>query len=230
MSTEAPALEMTGVTKTFGSGEAKVTALDNIDFCAPCSQVTIVMGPSGSGKTTFLTIAGALMRPSSGRVVIAGDEITLMSETELASVRRRKVGFVFQSFNLLEALTALENVRLVMQELPARQTLERARILLEMYGMGRRIHHVPKDLSGGEKQRVAIARALANNPDLVLADEPTANLDIARGREVLQLFRTVARELGRAVVIVSHDFHVREVADRLLWLEDGRFGEAPAIK
>jgi putative ABC transport system ATP-binding protein len=114
-----------------------------------------------------------------------------MSETELASVRRRKVGFVFQSFNLLEALTALENVRLVMQDLPAHQTLERARILLEMYGMGRRIHHVPKDLSGGEKQRVAIARALANNPDLVLADEPTANLDIARGREVLQLFRTI---------------------------------------
>jgi putative ABC transport system ATP-binding protein len=226
-STEAPALEMLSLTKTFGSGEALVLALDNIDFCAPCGQVTVVMGPSGSGKTTFLTIAGALLRPTSGRVIIAGTEVSRLPESRLADVRRSKVGFIFQSFNLLEALTALENVQMVMQGLSRRQTLERARILLDMFGMGHRAGYLPKQLSGGERQRVAIARALANNPDLILADEPTANLDIARGREVLQLLRMAARDLGRAVVIVSHDFHVREVADRLLWLEDGRFRDEP---
>lgn len=231
LANEAPALEMASVTKTFGSGEALVVALDEIDFCASCGEVTVVMGPSGAGKTTFLTIAGALMRPTSGRVVVGGTEVTRLPEGELAEVRRRKVGFIFQSFNLLEALNAMENVQLVMQAegLSGRYAWERANALLEMFSMGHRAHHLPKELSGGEKQRVSIARALANNPDLVLADEPTANLDSRRGREVLRLLRTVARDMGKAVVIVSHDLQVREVADRLLWLQDGRFQPAPPI-
>jgi putative ABC transport system ATP-binding protein len=224
-------LEMTALTKTFGSGEALVLALDNLDFRAYCGEVAVVMGPSGAGKTTFLTIAGALMRPTSGSVVVAGTEVTRLSEGRLAEFRRRKVGFIFQSFNLLEALTAAENVQLVMEAggMPSRYASARAAVLLDMFGMGPRADHLPKELSGGEKQRVAIARALANNPDLVLADEPTANLDSKRGREVMHLLRVIVRDLGKAVVIVTHDLRVREVADRLLWLEDGRFRETPPI-
>jgi len=226
-----PVLEMAGVTKDFGSGEALVKALDNVDFSAHPSEVAVVMGPSGSGKTTFLTIAGALMRPTTGTVVVSGIEVTHLPEAQLSEVRRRRVGFVFQSFNLLEALTGLENVQLVMQAegLSARHAIERAKALLEIFGVGHRRDHPPKHLSGGEKQRVAIARALANNPDLLLADEPTANLDSTRGREVLQLLRVIARDLGKAVIIVSHDLRVREVADRLLWLEDGQFRPLPPI-
>ncbi len=226
-----PVLEMVGVTKDFGSGEALVKALDNVDFSAHCSEVAVVMGPSGAGKTTFLTIAGALMRPTSGTVLVSGTEVTHLPEAQLSEVRRRNVGFIFQSFNLLEALTGLENVQLVMQAegLSARHAVERAKVLLEIFGVGHRRDHPPKHLSGGEKQRVAIARALANNPDLILADEPTANLDSTRGREVLQLLRVIARDLGKAVIIVSHDLRVREVADRLLWLEDGQFRPVPPL-
>jgi putative ABC transport system ATP-binding protein len=216
---------MKEVTKVYGTGEAVVRALDNVDFEATPGEVTVVMGPSGAGKTTFLTIAGALMQPTSGSVQISGIELTKLGENELPDVRRERIGFVFQSFNLLESLTALENVSVVMtgERSKGRGARDRARELMGILGLTSRMNALPKQLSGGEKQRVAIARALTNNPDLILADEPTANLDSARGREIMQLLRQIAFEMRKAVVIVSHDHRVREIASRVLWLEDGTF-------
>jgi putative ABC transport system ATP-binding protein len=221
----ASVLSMKEVTKVYGAGEAAVRALDNVDFEAAAGEVTVVMGPSGAGKTTFLTIAGALLQPTSGSVQISGIELTKLGERQLPDVRRERIGFVFQSFNLLESLTALENVSLVMtgERSRGRGAKDRARELMAILGLTRRMNALPKQLSGGEKQRVAIARALTNNPDLILADEPTANLDSARGREILQLLRQIAFEMGKAVVIVSHDHRVREIAGHVLWLEDGTF-------
>ena len=219
------ALQMQAVTKVYGAGDAAVIALDSVDFQAQTGEVVVVMGPSGAGKTTFLTIAGALLRPTAGTIEVAGTDITRCREKDLPAVRREKVGFIFQSFNLLESLTVLENVRLVIADgaITERGARNRARELLDMLGLSHRLKSLPKQLSGGEKQRVAIARALANNPDLILADEPTANLDSKRGREVMHLLRRIAIELDKAVVIVSHDHRMREVAHRVVWLEDGRF-------
>jgi len=217
-------LSLEGVSKVFGSGERAVTALEDVSLEARAGEVVLVMGPSGSGKTTLLTIAGALLRPTLGTVRLCGTNITELDETRLASIRRDKVGFVYQSFNLLEALTALENVRLVASHGTRNGTMpqERAKELLAMLGLGHRLNSLPKHLSDGEKQRVAIARALAKAPALMLADEPTANLDAERGHEVVELLRQKALEMNKAVVIASHDHRIREVADRVVWLEDGR--------
>jgi putative ABC transport system ATP-binding protein len=213
---------MEKVSKVFGEGDAAVHALNEVDFGANEGEVTVIMGPSGAGKTTFLTIAGALLTPTSGKVTVSGIEITGLKEKDLPDVRREKIGFIFQSFNLLESLTATENVTLVMTEARGGSP-HRARELLNILGLSHRLKSLPKQLSGGEKQRVAIARALANNPDLILADEPTANLDATRGREVMLLLRQIAAEMNKAVVIVSHDHRIREVAHRIVWLEDGTF-------
>ena len=225
MSTDsAVILGMHGVTKVYGSGDAATKALDNIDFEARAGEVVLIMGPSGAGKTTFLTIAGALLQPTSGTVTVSGTDITKLGEKDLPDIRREKIGFIFQSFNLLESLSALENVALVMtDERGGRAGVNRARELLDMLGLSHRLKSVPKNLSGGEKQRVAIARALANNPDLLLADEPTATLDSKRGREVMLLLRQIAYEMHKSVVIVTHDHRIREIASRIVWLEDGTF-------
>jgi len=223
MTTQEVILSMEEVTKVYGSGVTAVTALDNVSLQAHAGEIVLVMGPSGSGKTTLLTIAGALLKPTRGSVRVCDTEITEMDESRLASIRRDRVAFVYQSFNLLEALTALENVRLVATYRAhdgARR--DRARELLAMLGLGHRLNALPKQLSDGEKQRVAIARALAKEAALVLADEPTGNLDAQRGHEVVQLLRQKALEMNKAVVIVSHDHRIRDVADRVVQLEDGR--------
>ena len=224
MATPEVILSLEGITKVFGSGERAVTALADVSLEARAGEVVLVMGPSGSGKTTLLTIAGALLRPTLGTVRLCGTNITELDETRLASIRRDKVGFVYQSFNLLEALTALENVRLVASHGTRNGTMpqERAKELLAMLGLGHRLNSLPKHLSDGEKQRVAIARALAKAPALMLADEPTANLDAERGHEVVELLRQKALEMNKSLVIASHDHRIREVADRVVWLEDGR--------
>ena len=217
-------LSMEGITKVYGTGERTVTALEDVSLEARAGEVVLVMGPSGSGKTTLLTIAGALLKPTRGRVRLCDTDITETREAGLASIRRHKVGFIYQSFNLLEALTALENVQLVTAHVTMNgaASQDRAREILNTLGLGQRLNALPKELSDGEKQRVAIARALAKDPALMLADEPTANLDAKRGHDVMELLRQKALEVDKAVVIVSHDHRIRDVADRVVWLEDGR--------
>jgi putative ABC transport system ATP-binding protein len=218
-------LQLDGVSKVYRSGDFSITALDDATLDIRGGEIVAIMGPSGSGKTTLLTIAGALLRPTYGRVHICGIEVTNMDEAKLAKIRRQKVGFVYQSFNLLEALTALENVRVVIQNGSRNgraDAAHRAAELLDMFGLSHRVHALPKRMSDGEKQRVAIVRALAKDPDLILADEPTANLDAKRGHEVMQLLQQKALELHKAAVVVSHDDRIRQFAQRVLWLEDGR--------
>jgi putative ABC transport system ATP-binding protein len=223
MASNRPILEFERV--TYQSGETHVHALRDISLTVCEREVIVVMGPSGAGKTTFLTIAGALMPPTSGRVRIAGIDITELDESDLPKVRQEKIGFIFQNFNLLESLSALQNVQLVMaaRGITGRPARAKAHELLAIVGVEDRENNTPKKLSGGQKQRVAIARALANNPDLILADEPTANLDSTRGKEIMEILRMVAKELGKTVIAVTHDLRIRQLADRVLWLEDGAF-------
>lgn len=218
-------LELRNVSKMYGSGHTAVKAVDRVDLQVAPGEIVLIMGPSGSGKTTLLSIAGLLLHPSSGIVTIKGEKIDRLSQRQMASLRLRTLGFVFQSYNLLGALTARENVEVVLNlaGVAGRKALNRAVELLGMLGLGHRLDHLPADLSGGEKQRVAIARALANDPALVLADEPTGNLDSKTGQEVMELLCCrLGRDKGRAIVIVTHDHRLCEIADRVLWLEDGR--------
>ncbi|HUF54702.1 MAG TPA: ABC transporter ATP-binding protein [Dehalococcoidia bacterium] len=223
-----PVLVMEKVSKVFDETGDPVHALDSVDFNVNAGEVCLLMGPSGSGKTTLLTIAGALQRPTAGRVFIDGTEVTAVDQSDLPAIRKSKVGFIFQHFNLIPALTALDNVALVMSG-GLKERRGRALELIESLGLGHRARTRPRHLSGGEKQRVAIARALANDPVLILADEPVSNLDAARLGEVLTQLRRLAYDLGKAVVIISHDHRVQEFATRTLWLEDGRFQDGPHI-
>jgi putative ABC transport system ATP-binding protein len=228
MTMEGPEiLRVSGLSKVFGEGERAVRAVDGVDLTVCCGELVLIMGPSGSGKTTLLTMIGGLLRPTSGSVLINGVDITALSEARLAPVRRRSVGFIFQSFNLWESLTVQENVELPLNiaGVKGREARERARALLADRGLEKRLSSRTRDLSGGEKQRVSIARALANEPQLLLADEPTANLDSKHGRDVMHLLHDIAKKGDRAVIVVSHDQRIREVADRVLWLEDGRLSD-----
>jgi putative ABC transport system ATP-binding protein len=222
-----PALHVTGLTRTFGQGELAVTAVHGVDLDVHPGEVVLIMGPSGSGKTTLLLMLGAMLRPTAGVIQVGGLDIAGAPERHLPALRARRFGFVFQDFNLLSALTVAENVELAcnLAGVTGRPAHQRARALLERVGLGQRLGFRPEQLSGGEKQRVAIARALANDPPVILADEPTANLDSAIGRQVARLLRQLATEDRRAVVIVSHDTRLTEIADRVLWLEDGTFRE-----
>lgn len=217
-------LDATGLTKLHGEGETAVLAVDDVDLKVRRSEIVLIMGPSGSGKTTLLTMLGGLARPTAGTIIIDGVDISALSESRLADVRRHSVGFVFQSFNLLEPLSASENVEVALN-LAGKSRGARARAveLLTDLGMEQRLGFKPMDLSGGERQRVSIARTLANDPKLILADEPTANLDSIHGHDVVALLGDIAKQQGRSVIIVSHDYRIRQVADRVLWLEDGRF-------
>jgi putative ABC transport system ATP-binding protein len=202
-----------------------------VDLAVTMGEVLLITGPSGSGKTTLLMMAGGLLRPTSGDTQIAGVSLQGLSDRRMSDLRLRSVGFVFQSFNLLGSLTALENVEVVLEwaGVSHLERHRRAQTLLDELNLSHRAHHRPADLSGGEKQRVSIARALANDPPLVLADEPTANLDSQWGHEVMTRLRDIAKRQGRSAVIVSHDHRIREVADRVLWMEDGRLREIRTV-
>lgn len=218
-------LDMENVTKIYGEGHTAVVAADEISLRIRPGEIVLIMGPSGSGKTTLLSMAGLLLQPTSGSIHINGEELGRLSPRERAALRLRSLGFVFQAYNLLGALTARENVEVVLNlaGVKGSSARERATELLEMLGLGHRLHHKPADLSGGEKQRVAIARALANDPPLILADEPTGNLDSKTGLEVMELLCCgLGRDQGRSIVVVTHDHRLRRIADRVLWLEDGR--------
>jgi len=233
MSTRGEVLRAEELTKRFGTARTEVLAVDAVSFGAGEAEILLIMGPSGSGKTTLLTMLGGLLRPTSGRVVLDGLDIASMSRSGLPRIRREHVGFVFQSFNLLDSLTALENVEVALNVagVGGREARMRARELLVEAGLESRLDFRARDLSGGEKQRVSIARALANRPHLLLADEPTANLDSRNGHEVMTLLRDLANQEGRTVVVVSHDARLLDIADRVLWMEDGRLqaGEGSSL-
>jgi putative ABC transport system ATP-binding protein len=219
------AIKAEGLGKTFGEGSVEVRAVRGVDLEVRPGEVVLIMGPSGSGKTTLLSMLGAMLRPTTGRVEVDGVDLATLPESKLPRLRARRFGFVFQDFNLLSALTAQENVEFALNlaGVSGRQARQRASTLLERFQLGDRRRFRPEKLSGGEKQRVAIARALANEPAVILADEPTANLDSKIGHEIARLLRRVASEQGRSVVVVSHDSRLKEIADRVLWLEDGEF-------
>ena len=212
------------VSKTFGAGHTAVTAVDHVSLSVDAGDIVLVMGPSGSGKTTLLSMIGTLISPTTGGILISGQDTSTLGPAQLSRLRLREFGFVFQTFNLLSALTAEENVMmpLLTAGVPRKQARAKARAALEQLQLGHRLRNLPKDLSGGEKQRVAIARSLANDPRLILADEPTANLDAKTGQDVtLLLCQTACRE-NRAVIIVSHDQRLRTAAKRVITIEDGR--------
>jgi putative ABC transport system ATP-binding protein len=220
-------LQVTDVSKRYGSGTTEVIAVRQVSLSVAPGEIVLIMGPSGSGKTTLLSMLGALLKPTEGEIQLNGDVISALAESRLPDIRLKQFGFIFQDFNLLSALSALENVAIVaelggMKSGPARK---KAADLLSGLGLGERLNFLPEKLSGGEKQRVAIARALVNDPALILADEPTANLDSKIGHEIMRLLRGIAKEQGRSVVIVSHDQRIKDIADRVLWLEDGQFKE-----
>ena len=220
-----PLMRVEQVTRRFGSGETEVIAVNNISLTVTPGEVVLIMGPSGSGKTTLLSMLGGLLKPSTGRIQIGSDDLTQLDERHLPDVRLRRIGFIFQDFNLMSALSCLDNVALVGQltGLSHKVARRRGRDLLTQLGLGHRLSFLPEKLSGGEKQRVAIARALVNEPEIILADEPTANLDSHHGHETMRLLRRIAKEENRSVIIVSHDERIKEIADRILWLEDGQF-------
>lgn len=217
-------LQLKNVSKIYGEGNAKVFALDSVSLKIAEGEVVLIMGPSGSGKTTLLSIAGCLLKPSQGQVIINNQDITGFSEKKLPAIRLKSIGFVFQSFNLLSSLTALENVEIVLKAAgkTGKNTKETVKFKLVELGLGERLNFLQNKLSGGEKQRVAIARALINDPSLVLADEPTANLDSQSGQLVVKLLTDMAKKQGKSVVIVSHDTRIQSIADRIMWLEDGK--------
>src|SRR5258708_18555859 len=218
-----PAIEVREVTKTYAEGSASVVALRGVDLEVGAGELIMLAGPSGSGKTTLLSIMGCILSPTSGSVKIGGEEVTSLSQKQLPRVRLERIGFVFQGFNLFPTLTAGENVELMLDLKGIRGdgARRRAQELLDQVGIGEKYATFPEDLSGGQKQRVAIARALAGDPRIILADEPTAALDSVVGRKIIEMMRSLARDHGRAVVIVTHDPRVLEVGDRVIHIEDG---------
>ncbi len=219
---ETPAIELRGLTRRLPSGGRLLTILDHVDLTVPHGELLAVVGPSGSGKSTLLGLTAGLDRPTEGEVRVDGEPIQDLSEDELALLRRHKIGFVFQTFQLLGHLTARENVRLPLELLGRRDAGRRADELLHRVGLGERGHHYPSQLSGGEQQRVALARAFAAEPPILLADEPTGNLDRATGRRVLDVLLELQRRHGTTLVLVTHDPLVAERAHRQVRLEDGR--------
>jgi putative ABC transport system ATP-binding protein len=223
MSSPSPIIQVSGLTKTIASGSNRVEILRGIDLEVPRGQYVAIMGPSGSGKSTLLGVLAGLDAPTTGRIVLDGDEITGLKEDELAVLRGRKIGFVFQSYHLIPTLTAEENVLLPMELVgDGTRGLDRARELLAAVGLQDRRRHYPVQLSGGEQQRVALARAFMVHPPILLADEPTGNLDSATGHMVLELLLQLNRREGTTLLLVTHDPDLASNADRRITLRDGR--------
>ncbi|HTX90525.1 MAG TPA: ABC transporter ATP-binding protein [Anaerolineales bacterium] len=217
-------IQTDNLSKVYGSGEAAVHALDRVNLNVDAGEFVAIMGPSGCGKSTLLHLLGGLDRPTEGNVSIEGAPIAKMTDDQLTKLRRRKMGFVFQFFNLIPVLTALENASLpvTLDGVKVADGKKRATEWLTRFGLGDRLHSRPDQLSGGQQQRVAVARALVTEPALILADEPTGNLDTRSGDEIAGLLRQVTKEYGRTVVMVTHDPRIAAYADRIVFLKDGR--------
>ena len=216
-------LETKDIKKTYKMGKVLVPALRGITLKVEKGEFVAVFGPSGSGKSTLLHVLGALDRPDEGKVFVDGIDLSTLNDNELAEVRLRKMGFVFQFFNLLPRLTALRNVGLplMLADVPEKESSEKAKEILKLVGLEKRMNHRPTELSGGEQQRVAIARALANDPKIILADEPTGNLDTSTGLEIAKLMRYLNEEKGQTFVVVTHEASIARVADCVIHLKDG---------
>jgi putative ABC transport system ATP-binding protein len=219
----AHVIEMAGVTRVYQLGPQEIHALSGVDMKIDRGEYVAIMGPSGSGKSTLMNLIGCLDRPTDGRYILDGTPVEAMSEDELAEVRNRKIGFVFQTFNLLARTTALQNVELplVYARISRAQRREMAEEALTAVGLGDRMTHQPNELSGGQRQRVAIARALVNRPSLLLADEPTGNLDSQTGREILDLFKEL-HSRGNSIIMVTHEDDVAQEAQRVIHIRDGK--------
>ena len=222
-SSDSVILELKDVWKIYKMGDNEVTALSGLNLVVRKGEFLSIMGPSGSGKSTAMNMIGCLDVPSKGKILLEGKDISQMTESSLAQIRGKKIGFIFQQFNLIPTLTALENVTLPMifQNVPKEERMDKARKLLEMVGLNERMHHKPTELSGGQQQRVAIARALCNDPEVILADEPTGNLDSKTGSTVMDFLRKLHEEEGRTIIMVTHDENVAMNADRIEFLKDG---------
>jgi putative ABC transport system ATP-binding protein len=224
-------LELLGVSKSYVDGEETVHAVDQLDLVLEPGRMSALYGPSGSGKTTLLLLSAGLLAPDAGIVKVGGENLAELSATALALLQRTQIGFVYQSPHLMSGVPAIENaaVKLLADGTSLREARPRAADWLERVGLGGRLKHTPERLSGGERQRVAIARALVNSPRLLLADEPTGNLDSRRGREVLELIASVARQDGTAVLLATHDAQAAEIADHVLALRDGKLLHGSAV-
>lgn len=218
-----PIIELRNVKKVYNLGEVKVQALNDASLKITRGDFVAIMGPSGSGKSTMLNMVGCLDRPSSGKIMLDGSDISKLNDDKLARLRGRKIGFVFQFFNLYSTLSAVENVELPMMiiEIDKKERRKRSIELLKTVGLESRIHHLPSQLSGGERQRVAIARAMANNPDLILADEPTGNLDSKTGDSIMEIFIKLNKG-GKTIVFVTHENDIASYAHRLVKIKDGK--------
>ena len=225
----AEAITIRSVTKNFAEGHTKTRALAGVDMTVHPGEFVLMMGPSGSGKTTLLSIMGCILRPTTGQVLVHGKDITALDEKDLPAVRLQHIGFVFQGFNLFPTLTAGENVELSLKlkGRRGRKVKDEARRLLGLVGLEEKYDAFPSDISGGQKQRVAIARAVAGEPEILLADEPTAALDSHSGKSVIEMMRTLAHNHRTSVVIVTHDVRLTEYADRVVHLEDGLITQPP---
>lgn len=220
--TVASALSARALTKTYGTGDAAVTALDHVDVDIAAGRLTAIVGPSGSGKSTLMHCLAGLDTPTSGQVFLSGEELTGMSDRALTLTRRRRVGFVFQSFNLLPMLTAEQNITLPIRLAGRRVDRQWFDHVVGVLGLGERLHHRPSELSGGQQQRVAVARALVTRPDVIFADEPTGALDSASSTDLLAFLRSSVDQLGQTVVMVTHDPFSASFADTVLTMRDGR--------
>lgn len=218
------AIEARQVSKDYGSGNTWVAAVRNVSLTINKGEVVLILGPSGSGKTTLLSMLGCILTPTEGEILIDGQDVTQLPDGALSAVRKRRIGFVFQAFNLLKSLTVRENVEVALNLAGVRgqAAREAAAGILKEVGLQDRLDFYPADLSGGEKQRVSIARALVNDPEIVLADEPTGNLDSKTGHKIGHILKELATKRGAAVVIVTHDNRIEDIADRTFHIEDGR--------
>lgn len=223
MAQNTPLIELTSVSKEYGSGKLAVRAVNDVSLKVMPGEMVLLSGPSGSGKTTLLSIVGTLLRPTSGKVIVLGKDTASLSLKELSEMRLRTFGFIFQDSNLISSLTALENVQLVMDlaHADAQRVRSRGIELLTRFHLSHRLNNLPSQMSIGERQRVAISRALANDPKLILADEPTGSLDSKTGHEVMLELKELTKTEGRGVLVASHDVRLFSTADRILWMEDG---------
>ena len=226
-----PSISVRGLVKAFGTGQARTLALDRVSLDVHPGELVLFMGPSGSGKTTLLSIMGCILRPDAGSVTIHGKEVVGLPEDELCRVRLERIGFIFQNYNLFPTLRAVENVMVALdlKGVAGQEARERAGEIMAAVGLGDKLMSLPEDLSGGQKQRLAIARALAGDPEIILADEPTAALDSVNGRIVIGLLRDLALNRGRCVAVVSHDNRIFDFADRIVHIEDGRLNLSEAL-